>query len=86
MLLSRATRAGGRHPARGRPRSTWGGACAIYPPRARLRASSPRPPTGFLPQRPLDALPNNLPVQLSSFIGRERELGELARLLADHGC
>ena len=40
--------------------------------------------TGFPSPRSLDALPNNLPVQLSSFIGRERELAEVKRLLADH--
>jgi class 3 adenylate cyclase len=41
-------------------------------------------PSGFPPLRSLDALPNNLPVQLSSFVGRERELAEVGRLLADH--
>ena len=40
--------------------------------------------TGFPPPRSLDQLPNNLPVQLSSFIGRERELAEVGRLLSDH--
>lgn len=30
----------------------------------------------------LDALPNNLPVQLTSFIGREREIAEVKRLLS----
>jgi predicted ATPase/class 3 adenylate cyclase/DNA-binding CsgD family transcriptional regulator len=40
-------------------------------------------PSGFPPLRSLDALPNNLPVALSSFIGRERELAELGRLLGE---
>ena len=40
--------------------------------------------TGFPPPRSLDQLPNNLPVQLSSFIGREAELAEVGRLLSDH--
>lgn len=31
--------------------------------------------------RSLDALPNNLPVQLTSFVGREEQIGEIARLL-----
>jgi predicted ATPase/class 3 adenylate cyclase/DNA-binding CsgD family transcriptional regulator len=31
--------------------------------------------------RALDAIPNNLPTQLSSFVGREAELAELGRLL-----
>jgi len=34
----------------------------------------------FPPLRSLDATPNNLPVQLTSFVGRESELAELARL------
>jgi len=39
-------------------------------------------PAEFPPLRSLDALPNNLPRQLTSFVGRERELAEVARLLA----
>jgi class 3 adenylate cyclase len=39
----------------------------------------PELPTGFPTPRSLDALPNNLPVQLSSFIGRERKLAEVGR-------
>ena len=38
--------------------------------------------TDFPPLRSLDALPNNLPVQLTSFIGREREKAEVTRLLS----
>jgi predicted ATPase/class 3 adenylate cyclase len=38
-------------------------------------------PDGFPRLRSLDALPNNLPRQLTSFIGREREIGELVRLI-----
>ena len=34
----------------------------------------------FLPLQSLDALPGNLPVQHSSFVGREREVAELAAL------
>lgn len=37
----------------------------------------------FPPLRDLDARPHNLPVQLSSFVGRERELDMLANLLAN---
>jgi predicted ATPase/class 3 adenylate cyclase len=33
--------------------------------------------------RSLEATPNNLPLQVTSFIGRERELGEIKRLLGD---
>ncbi|MBI3980207.1 MAG: adenylate/guanylate cyclase domain-containing protein [Chloroflexi bacterium] len=41
----------------------------------------PALPGEFPPPKSLDALPNNLPVQLTSFIGRERELAEVKRLL-----
>ena len=34
------------------------------------------------PLRTMDALPNNLPLQVTSFVGRERDLAEAARLLA----
>lgn len=39
-------------------------------------------PSEFPPLKTLDARPNNLPLQLTSFIGRDRELGEVKRLLA----
>jgi predicted ATPase/class 3 adenylate cyclase len=35
----------------------------------------------FPPPRTLDARPNNLPLQLSSFVGREEEIAEVERLL-----
>ncbi|HKO34712.1 MAG TPA: adenylate/guanylate cyclase domain-containing protein, partial [Candidatus Limnocylindria bacterium] len=35
----------------------------------------------FPPLRTLDAVPNNLPTQLTTFLGRERELAEAAALL-----
>jgi predicted ATPase/class 3 adenylate cyclase/DNA-binding CsgD family transcriptional regulator len=35
----------------------------------------------FPPLKTLDTLPNNLPRQLTSFVGREREIGEVRRLL-----
>jgi predicted ATPase/class 3 adenylate cyclase len=38
----------------------------------------------FPPLRALDARPNNLPLQPSSFFGREAELAELRGLLANH--
>jgi predicted ATPase/class 3 adenylate cyclase len=38
-------------------------------------------PTHFPPLRTLDASPNNLPTQLTSFVGREREIAEVERLL-----
>ena len=42
-------------------------------------------PDEFPPLRSLDVLPNNLPRQLTSFIGREREIGEVKRLLSTTG-
>ena len=38
-------------------------------------------PSEFPPLETLDAFPNNLPVQLTSFVGREREIQELKRIL-----
>ena len=38
-------------------------------------------PHEFPPLRSLDARPNNLPTQLTTFVGRERELAEAAELL-----
>ncbi len=39
-------------------------------------------PAAFPPPRTLDARPNNLPTQLTTFIGRQEELDEARRLLA----
>src|SRR5262249_10985832 len=41
----------------------------------------PAIPADFPPLRSLDLLPNNLPLQLTSFVGREREQAEGRRLL-----
>jgi predicted ATPase/class 3 adenylate cyclase len=38
-------------------------------------------PSDFPPPRTLDARPNNLPAQLTSFVGRGEELGDVTRLL-----
>ncbi|HXQ36542.1 MAG TPA: adenylate/guanylate cyclase domain-containing protein, partial [Anaerolineales bacterium] len=38
-------------------------------------------PTEFPPLRTLNNLPNNLPTQLTSFVGREKELADVKRLL-----
>jgi predicted ATPase/class 3 adenylate cyclase len=40
-------------------------------------------PTEFPPLRTVDAVPNNLPLQLTSFIGREQEVAEVGRTLLD---
>ncbi len=39
--------------------------------------------TDLAPLRTLNAIPNNLPTQLTSFLGRQRELAEAQRLLAE---
>jgi predicted ATPase/class 3 adenylate cyclase/DNA-binding CsgD family transcriptional regulator len=40
-------------------------------------------PAQFQPLRSLDALPNNLPLQLSSFVGRDRELRDMRTAFKD---
>lgn len=40
--------------------------------------------TSFPPLRAVDATPNNLPIQLTSFVGRRDELAEVVGLLRDH--
>jgi predicted ATPase/class 3 adenylate cyclase len=44
----------------------------------------PTLPAKFPPIRSLDALPGNLPRQLTSFVGREVEVGRLCALVGDH--
>ena len=46
-----------------------------------FQLAHPDLPAEFSPLRTLDTLPNNLPRQLTSFIGREREIAEVKRLL-----
>jgi predicted ATPase/class 3 adenylate cyclase len=43
-----------------------------------------RLPSDFPPPKTLDVRPNNLPVQLTSFVGRDAEIAEAARLLREH--
>jgi predicted ATPase/class 3 adenylate cyclase len=45
---------------------------------------APDLPQKFFPLRSLDALPNNLPLQLTSFIGRDNEIERVAGLLEGH--
>ena len=47
-----------------------------------FQLTAPGLPGEFPALRTLDALPHNLPLQVTSFVGRERELAEAARLLA----
>ena len=44
----------------------------------------PELPADFPPLRTLDTQPNNLPRQLTSFVGREREIAEVETLLRGH--
>ena len=41
-------------------------------------------PTTFAPLKTLDSFPNNLPTQLTSFIGRENEITEVKQELEEH--
>ncbi|HEX2696271.1 MAG TPA: adenylate/guanylate cyclase domain-containing protein [Anaerolineales bacterium] len=47
-----------------------------------FQLTQPGLPADFPPLRSLDSYPNNLPIQLTSFIGRERELAEAKKRLA----
>lgn len=49
--------------------------------RASLQVLHPELPADFVPLHGLDAFPNNLPVQPTSFVGRVQELQEIGRLL-----
>lgn len=40
-------------------------------------------PSDFPPLKTLDARPNNLPVQLTNFLGREKDINEIKKLLSD---
>ena len=45
------------------------------------QAVVPNLPESFPPPRSMEALPNNLPVQTTSFVGREKQLDDVKRLL-----
>jgi len=46
-----------------------------------FQLSAPGLPAGFSPLATLDAIPNNLPVQLTSFVGREQEITHVQQLI-----
>ena len=48
------------------------------------QAVSPNLPKDFPPLQSLNEIPNNLPIQLTSFIGREKEISDLIKELNDH--
>jgi predicted ATPase/class 3 adenylate cyclase len=54
----------------------------LQEPEALYQLLHPDLPVAFPPPRSLDAIPNNLPVQLTSFIGRVREIADVRRLFS----
>ncbi|HLZ68984.1 MAG TPA: adenylate/guanylate cyclase domain-containing protein [Dehalococcoidia bacterium] len=50
-------------------------------PEQLYQLTAPGLPDSFPPLKTLESRPNNLPLQLTSFLGRERELADLVRLL-----
>ena len=57
---------------------------SLHRPERVFQLSHPGLPVDFPPLRSLEVLPNNLPVQLTSFVGREAELAELRPLVSEH--
>lgn len=54
----------------------------LIPPKHVFQLVAPDLPADVIPLRPLEAFAHNLPVQLPSFVGRERTVDEIERLLA----
>jgi len=52
-------------------------------PETIYQLEAPDLPTRFPPLKTLDARPNNLPLQLTSFIGREQELADVTNLVRE---
>jgi predicted ATPase/class 3 adenylate cyclase/uncharacterized protein HemY len=48
-----------------------------------FQAVDPNLPNEFPPLKTLDVVPNNLPIQVTSFVGREREIREVTALVGD---
>ena len=55
----------------------------LQQPERIFQLSAPDLTSEFPPLKTLDTLPNNLPIQLTSFIGREREMEEVKQLLGN---
>ncbi|MDR7458120.1 MAG: tetratricopeptide repeat protein [Armatimonadota bacterium] len=51
-------------------------------PERLFQATHPALPSAFPPLRSMDVAPNNLPVQITSFVGRDAEMAEVKHLLA----
>ncbi|MGH2349054.1 MAG: tetratricopeptide repeat protein [bacterium] len=54
----------------------------LQEPEALYQLVHPALAVAFPPPRTLDAIPNNLPIQLTSFIGRVREIADVGRLFS----
>jgi class 3 adenylate cyclase len=54
----------------------------LHRPEKLYQVLHPDLPAEFLPLKTLGTVPNNLPAEITSFIGRENELAEVTRLLA----
>ena len=84
LLSQTVVDARGRPPAGRRRAARPGRACAcatLRSPNTSSRLLHPQLRQQFPALRSLEATPNNLPQQLTSFIGREHELAEVKRLL-----
>ena len=57
----------------------------LYSTETCFQLLAPGLPADFPPLRSLHTYPNNLPVQVTSFIGREKEIAEIGRLLLGAG-
>ncbi len=57
---------------------------SLLNPERLWQVTAPGLPSDFPPLKSLNAIPNNLPLQLTSFIGREREIAEIKNLLKSH--
>lgn len=54
-----------------------------FQPQPIFQATAPEFPSDFPPLKTLASLPNNLPIQLTSFIGREKEIRDVTQRLND---
>ena len=83
VVLSDATRGLVQHARRAAPPcATWGRtACGASTSPSASTSWSSRASRPTSAPRTLDARPSNLPLQLTSFVGREEEIAEVERLL-----
>ena len=55
----------------------------LSPAGARVPGRAPRPARDFPVIRSLDALPGNLPAQVTSFVGRDDDVAQIVEMLAE---